>query len=172
MLKPVVPQNSDDWTELKGNSSSWAPPGLSERQSLPAHSMAAFDVVYELREVIGEGGFGSVHMAVRKKTGALVAVKIIKTGNGCKERDLEDEANLMRQLNHPHVIKTIDAYWTVSPRDELRLVEEYASGGDLAQLIHKCKKRGLQIDEDFIWKILMQITLALFECHRGYQQRE
>ena len=54
----------------------------------------------------------------------------------------------------------------------LYIVMEYCKGGDLAQLIQKCKKRGLQIDEDFIWKILMQITLALFECHRGYQQRE
>ena len=45
---------------------------------------------------------------------------------------------------------------------------EYCKGGDLAQLINKCKKRGHQIDEDFIWKILTQITLALFECHRGY----
>jgi serine/threonine protein kinase len=47
---------------------------------------------------------------------------------------------------------------------------EYCKGGDLAQLISKCKKKGQRINEDFIWKILMQTTLALFECHRGYQQ--
>ena len=48
---------------------------------------------------------------------------------------------------------------------------EHCKGGDLAQLIQKCKKKGQRINEDFIWKILMQVTLALFECHRGYQQQ-
>ena len=161
MLKPA-PQNADDWTELKGNSSSWAPPNLSERQSLPAHSMAAFDVVYELRELVGEGGFGSVHMGVRKKTGALVAIKIIKTGNGCKERDLEDEATLMRQLNHPHVIKTIDAYWTVSPRDELRLVEEYASGGELFSW---CRKRRRELVDSDHKRLAAELLRGLAYLH-------
>lgn len=43
---------------------------------------------------------------------------------------------------------------------------EYCAGGDLAQLIQKCKQTDQFIPEEDIWHILMNIVLALFECHR------
>lgn len=125
-----------DWAELKTNSSSWAPPSVSERNGHPAHSLEAFEAIYELRAELGNGGFAQVFVASRRKPvlglGAQqVAVKIIKTGKGCTEKDLEEEADLARKLDHPNIISAIDAYWTTNPRDELRLVEEYAAGGEL-----------------------------------------
>ena len=33
-------------------------------------------------------------------------------------------------------------------------------------MIQKCKQEGKAIGEDELWSILMQIVLALFECHR------
>lgn len=42
---------------------------------------------------------------------------------------------------------------------------EYCDGGDMAQLIKKCKKDKDFIAEDVIWKIFMQIILAISECH-------
>ena len=43
---------------------------------------------------------------------------------------------------------------------------EYCSGGDLSQVIQKCKQEGKVIPEDELWTMFMQIVLALFECHR------
>ena len=43
---------------------------------------------------------------------------------------------------------------------------EYCEGGDLAQIIRRCKKQQDNIAEDVIWKILTQITMGLYQCHR------
>jgi NIMA (never in mitosis gene a)-related kinase len=42
---------------------------------------------------------------------------------------------------------------------------EYCENGDMAQLIKKCKNEKDIVAEDVIWKIFMQIILALKECH-------
>jgi serine/threonine protein kinase len=42
---------------------------------------------------------------------------------------------------------------------------EYCEGGDMAKLIKKCKQERNYVAEDVIWKIFMQIILALRECH-------
>ena len=43
---------------------------------------------------------------------------------------------------------------------------EFCEQGDMAQLIKRCKKQKEFIPEEMAWKILSQMTLALFECHR------
>ena len=42
---------------------------------------------------------------------------------------------------------------------------EFCENGDMAQLIKKCKAEKDFVAEDVIWKIFMQILLALRECH-------
>ena len=42
---------------------------------------------------------------------------------------------------------------------------EYCEGGDMAQLIKKCKKDKDYMAEDIIWKILTQLLQALNVCH-------
>ena len=48
------------------------------------------------------------------------------------------------------------------------LVMELCKGGDLSQLIKKCRdsEKPQFIGEDFIWRIFTQVVLALYECHR------
>ena len=43
---------------------------------------------------------------------------------------------------------------------------EYCEKGDMAQLIKQCRKKKEYIPEELAWKILSQITLALYECHK------
>ena len=42
---------------------------------------------------------------------------------------------------------------------------EYCEGGDMAKLIKRCKQEKDFVAEDVIWKIFMQIVLALKDCH-------
>ena len=42
---------------------------------------------------------------------------------------------------------------------------EYCENGDMAQLIKKCRAEKDFVAEDVIWKIFMQVLLALGECH-------
>jgi NIMA (never in mitosis gene a)-related kinase len=42
---------------------------------------------------------------------------------------------------------------------------EYCSNGDMAHLIRKLKRDKTNLPEEAVWKILAQITYALYECH-------
>ena len=87
-----------------------------------------------------------------------------------REREIQqliNEFNILRELRHENIVRCYDKIID-KKNTTLYIVQEYCKGGDLAQLIQYYKKKGQRIKEDFIWKIIMQITLALFECHRGY----
>lgn len=49
---------------------------------------------------------------------------------------------------------------------KLFIVQEYCENGDLGALIRKHARDNTQIDEEFIWKVFVQLILALKECHR------
>jgi NIMA (never in mitosis gene a)-related kinase len=42
---------------------------------------------------------------------------------------------------------------------------EFCEGGDMSQLVKKCKKEKDYMPEDLIWKIFTQMLAALSECH-------
>ncbi len=42
---------------------------------------------------------------------------------------------------------------------------EYCSGGDIGQLIKRCRRNRELIEEEIIWKIFIQVILALNACH-------
>eukprot|EP00948_MAST-09A_sp_MAST-9A-sp1_P003609 g3609.t1 len=67
-------------------------------------------------ELIGKGTYGSVHMGLNQKTGELFAVKEIRILDGGtmenahqKCRELVREIKLMRDLQHPHIVRYLGA---------------------------------------------------------------
>jgi formylglycine-generating enzyme required for sulfatase activity/serine/threonine protein kinase len=101
---------------------------------------------YVLLELLGEGGMGAVYKARNWKLGATVALKLIRKerlSNLAAVRRFQREIRVSAQLDHPHVVRAIDA-------DEVAgthlLVMEYVEGGqDLYRLV---KKHGaLSIEE-------------------------
>ena len=46
---------------------------------------------------------------------------------------------------------------------------EYCPGGDLSQLLRKCRKEKDYIAEDVVWKVFAQLCVALNECHNRPQ---
>jgi len=63
---------------------------------------------YELLDPIGAGGFGSVYSCLDSQTGAVYALKIIKTGfvddNETVSR-FRREIKALKAISHPHIIK-------------------------------------------------------------------
>ena len=49
---------------------------------------------------------------------------------------------------------------------------EYCENGDMAQLIKKCRAEKDFVAEDVIWKIFMQVLLALNECHTPREDKQ
>jgi calcium-dependent protein kinase len=67
---------------------------------------------YDVGEVIGKGGYGEVKKVVHKITGETRAMKIIKK-ESCDEgylKSLTNEINILRTLDHPHIIKLYEIY--------------------------------------------------------------
>ncbi|KAM9216231.1 proto-oncogene tyrosine-protein kinase receptor Ret isoform 12-T12 [Dugong dugon] len=98
-----------------------------------------------LGKTLGEGEFGKVVKAtafrLKGKAGyTTVAVKMLKENASSSElRDLLSEFNLLKQVNHPHVIKLHGACSQDGP---LFLIVEYAKYGSLRGFLRESRKVG------------------------------
>ena len=94
---------------------------------------------YDLRDLLGTGTCGEVRRAIHRRTGDERAVKIISITERCmgganffsKEKlsAIQAEAEILRSLNHPYVVKLFDVF--VAPGKAIYLVMELIRGGDL-----------------------------------------
>ena len=71
----------------------------------------------------------------------------------------------MRELSHANIVKYYDRLIDKS-KAKIFIIMEFCDGGDLQQLIRRCRKSQDHIGEDFIWKVLTQTVSALYHCHR------
>ncbi len=68
---------------------------------------------YELRSLLGKGGFGNVWLACNKQTGELVALKLMQMPED-EQADVKARERFMREieiahlLDHPHVLAALD----------------------------------------------------------------
>ncbi|RKO99046.1 hypothetical protein CXG81DRAFT_30313 [Caulochytrium protostelioides] len=87
---------------------------------------------YRLGRTLGEGEFGKVKLGTHRDTGAEVAIKLRHT-------KLMREIAILRQLNHPHIVKLYDVIETPST---IGMVMSCASGGELFEyiLVHRYLK--------------------------------
>jgi len=91
------------------------------------------DKYYTLKKELGCGNFSIVRLAVRKDDGKEFAVKVIeKKRVGQKKDMLETEVEILRQVDHPHVVHMEAMFETPS---HLYLVMELVPGGELFDLL-------------------------------------
>jgi NIMA (never in mitosis gene a)-related kinase len=61
------------------------------------------------------------------------------TMSECEKQMLVSEVNLLRELKHPNIVRYYDRIIDRT-NTTIYLVMEYCEGGDLGQVISKCKK--------------------------------
>ncbi|CAH2237610.1 serine/threonine-protein kinase fused [Pararge aegeria] len=114
---------------------------------------------YIVLSFIGEGSFGRVFKAKHKDTDAIVALKVIrKKGRSSKDlKNLRQECDIQRELNHPNVIRMIDSFDTES---ELVVVTEYAE-----KELHSILAKEGCLNEENVKKITWDLVSALYYLH-------
>uniref|UniRef100_A0A667WZH9 non-specific serine/threonine protein kinase n=1 Tax=Myripristis murdjan TaxID=586833 RepID=A0A667WZH9_9TELE len=118
---------------------------------------------YEIIRTLGKGNFAVVKLARHKVTKTQVAIKIIdKTRlNPSNLEKIYREVQIMKLLNHPHIIKL---YQVMETKDMLYIVTEYAKNGEMFD--HLTSKG--HMSEDEARKKFWQILTAVDYCHRHH----
>lgn len=122
---------------------------------------------YQIEREIGRGGMARVYLAVQKKFGRLVALKVM-SADYSKDPNFRKrfvrESRINAQLSHPNIVQVYDVGLH---ENYLYLVMEYLRGGDLNDKL----KTGLHI-QDLI-RVVRDISRALDFAHdKGYIHRD
>ena len=121
---------------------------------------------YEFICQIGKGNFGRISKIIRKSDQKTLIWKELDYGQMSeKEKEqIVSEVNILRELKHPNIVRYYDRIID-KKHSRIYIIMEYCEGGDLNQLIKRCKKTGEFIAEDIIWKIFTQVLLAIHVIH-------
>jgi len=86
---------------------------------------------YDILEEIGVGAFGVVHRAVEKKTGRSFAAKFLPIHHASERNMIKNEISIMNELHNPKLLYLHDAFEEIKVDDEMVLIMEFLSGGEL-----------------------------------------
>ncbi|MED6179567.1 hypothetical protein PIB30_001859 [Stylosanthes scabra] len=125
---------------------------------------------FEKLEQIGQGAYSSVHKALDLETGKFVALKKVRflSSDPASVRFMAREIHILRQLDHPNVIK-LEGLVASRTSTSLYLVFEYMEH-DLAGL---ASTPGTKFTEPQIKCFMQQLLRGLEHCHsRGVLHRD
>ncbi len=122
---------------------------------------------YSIEKELGRGGTARVYLAVQKKFGRLVAIKVVSsqfTNDPTFGKRFVRESRIVAQLMHPHIVQVHD----VGVADEnYYLVMEFLRGGDLNRKLNQ----GLHMQQ--VLQVVRDIARALEFAHsKGYVHRD
>lgn len=110
---------------------------------------------------LGQGGFGAVHLAVKKSNKKEYAIKIVKKKmfkNALRIKDALNEKNIMIKASNPFVIRL---HYAFQDKKRIYYVMDFVKGGVLLKYISEMKR----FDEPTTIFYAGQIVLALKYLH-------
>ena len=116
---------------------------------------------FQIKEIIGEGMFGKVKLAIHSLTNEKVAIKIFDKGKikSKKEKEyIEREIAILKKLNHYNTIKL---YNIIQNEEFIFLIQEYISGKELLHYIENTEN----LSEKDICKLYQQIISGIEYMH-------
>ncbi|CAJ1372484.1 unnamed protein product, partial [Effrenium voratum] len=115
------------------------------------------DYIILKKNVLGSGYNGKVYEARGRTGGGTYAVKGFKLVGVPKEKkeELEAECEIFLGMDHPHVARLVDVY---ESEEQLALVMECMSGGELFARVQKLKRFTEQAAADAAYQMLLALN--------------
>ena len=117
---------------------------------------------YEKLGFLGEGTLASVYKVRNIYTEALCAMKVIKRSMSYdieKEKELYNEINILRAMDHPNILKILEFF---STNNNYCIITELCAGGELFQHIVDTGP----FDEVYTAYVMYQLLSAVNYCHK------
>lgn len=116
---------------------------------------------WQIIGTLGAGGMGRVYQAESEEDSTLAAIKVLDqrwSGDPAMVARFQNEARLMQQLDHPHIVRLIETTETDDGR--LCLVTELVQGCDLARLL-----RAEKLGHERAIEIFDKVCSAVMHAH-------
>ncbi|GLV58962.1 hypothetical protein KDH_57900 [Dictyobacter sp. S3.2.2.5] len=114
---------------------------------------------YQLKHVLGSGGFADVYLGEHLHLGSYAAVKVLHTKLAHEQlEDFRQEGHILAHLLHPHIVRVLD--FDVQNMRPF-LVMDYAPGGTLRQRHPK----GSRVPLAAVVEYVQQVASALDYAH-------
>ncbi|AUX47717.1 protein kinase [Sorangium cellulosum] len=121
---------------------------------------------FELAEVAGSGGMGTVYRALDRASGAVVALKLLHKVDAHAQARFDREARALSRMEHPHIVRY--ATHGVASTGEPYLAMEWLSGESLAA---RLSRQELRVEESVA--LVRAVADALGAAHaRGIVHRD
>ncbi|KAG1459499.1 hypothetical protein G6F46_005973 [Rhizopus delemar] len=130
---------------------------LKAKNTMPNYPGLA---AYQLTAKLGDGAFSVVYEALKLKTNEKVAIKVVKKAeiNNHQKSSVLKEAQIMRSLDHPSIIKMLDF---IETNEYYFLVLELCEGGELFHQI----VRLTYLSEDLARHCIKQVAEGIQYLH-------
>ncbi|KAI9314379.1 kinase-like domain-containing protein [Dichotomocladium elegans] len=95
---------------------------------------------YIIKQTLGTGNFGRVHLALSKADGQYYAIKTLNKQDIVRQnqtRHINNEQAILRKVDHPFLVNLLD---TFQDDTHLFLVMEYIQGGELFRILRQQKR--------------------------------
>jgi serine/threonine protein kinase len=154
------------WAELE----SWAEAARPSEPGARAPELLAGR--YELLARIAQGGMGEVYRGRDRVTGADVAIKRLRSGQGAADAELlarfTREAEILRRLDHPNIVQMLDIVTGSVPGsgadgdEQHSIIMEYVPGGSLRREL----VRQSMLPQVDALLLALEVADALCQAHR------
>ena len=119
---------------------------------------------YQTIKLLGEGknyigAYGQVFKVKVKSNHEIRAMKVIKKGSVKNISNITNEIEILKALDHPHIIKIYEFY---QDSDNFYIITDFCGGGELFDRIIKEKK----LTESYAASIMKQLLSAVSYCHK------
>ncbi|CAL8324155.1 unnamed protein product [Merluccius merluccius] len=128
----------------------------------PSLAPISDDFLIHTWEVLGSGRFGKVYRCKERRSGLMLAAKVINTITAKEKEMALNEVQVMNQLSHGNVLQL---YQAMETRNQVVLILEYVEGGELFDRIVDESSPLTEVDAMVFVK---QICEALHYMHQMY----